>query len=167
MRFPAALFFCFSALLVWSSCDDDDSPLVEPSFTIDCESINTFDTTLCSVLNTDDSTAYVNAFLGSWYLKASQNSGFGGGSTACVNYLEAESPYRFVFNSDYTWQLIDTENNIDTTLSWTVTLGFGGWRLVSTRAGISTPELSHLCDNNLVTDLRPLDGPLRVYARAN
>jgi len=122
--------------------------------TIDCGSINTFDTSACSALNNMDSVAYVNSFLGSWYLSASQNSGFGGGNTDCINYTEAESPYKFTFNSDYTWRLIQTDPPVDTTMGWVVVSGFAGLRVSS-----------NLCDGDLVTDLRPVDGPLRVYSK--
>jgi len=118
-------------------------------------------------LNTNDSLSYVRSFLGSWYLAASQNSGFGGGSTECINYTEAESPYKFTFNEDYTWRLIDTEANVDTILGWTVVNGFGGFRVSSNTSEYPTPELAHLCDEDLVTDSRPVDGPLRIYKKAN
>ena len=165
MRFPTALFIFFSACLIWTACDkDDDMPLVT---TIDCDTINTFDTAACSTLNNMDSVAYVNSFLGSWYLSATQNSGFGGGNTDCINYTLAESPYKFTFNNDYTWRLVQTDPAVDTTMGWTVISGFGGLRVSSTTSRYNAPELSHMCDGNLVTDLRPVDGPLRVYSKVD
>ncbi|MFK8056849.1 MAG: hypothetical protein AB8F78_12070 [Saprospiraceae bacterium] len=168
MRFPAALLFCFSACLLWTACDNDDDVTPIVATTIDCSVVNTFDTSACSALNTSDSVAYVNSFLGSWYLAAYQDSGFGGSSTECINYTEAESPYTFTFNPNYTWRVVQTGDfPADTTLGWSITSGFGGWRLGSNSSRYPAPELNHLCDGDLVTDLRPVDGPLRVYVKAN
>ncbi len=166
MRFPTALLFLFVLLLTFTSCDSDDDA-VDSVTLIDCEAINTFDTLTCTVLNTADSTAYVNSFLGSWYLSASQNSGFGGGSTECSNFTESDSPFLFTFESDYTWRLIYPEVSVDTTLGWTVNTGFGGWRLSSTLSDYPAPSFSHLCDGNLVSDARPRDGSLMVFSRAD
>lgn len=167
MRFLAALLFCFSACLVLTSCDkDDDMAAIAP---IDCEIINTFDTMQCISLATDDSVAYVNAFLGSWYLAAQQGSGFGGTNRDCLTYTEEESPYKFTFNSDNTWRVRQTGMlvNPDTTLGWTAVSGFGGWTINSNSSTYPMPRPSHDCSGNLVMDLRPLDGSLLVYAKTN
>ena len=165
MRFPAAFLVCFSACLLWTACDKDDDLTV--ATTIDCGTVNTFDTTLCASIPTGDSVAYVNAFIGSWYLAAEQGSGFGGGSTECITYSEAESRYKFTVNANKTWRVVQTGMfvNPDTTLGWTAVSGFGGWAINSTSSRYPFPRPSHDCDGNLVMDLRPLDGPLVIYAK--
>jgi len=165
MRFLAAFLFCFSVSLVWTACDKDDEVTTQKT-SIDCSTINVADSTSCFRISNADSSTYVKTYLGTWYLAASQQSGFGGGSTDCLNFLEADSPISFSLNEDYTWRYVSTDPEIDTMLTWNAVSGTVGWLLMSSDQNYPIPQPRSMCGAYLVRDDRPLDGSLLVFAKA-
>ena len=168
MRLPAAFLFIILLCSLWAACDNNEDDIVccFPARTVDCSTINTYDSTLCTLVSNVDSVTYVKTYLGTWYLTAQQDSGFGSGSSDCLNYIEIESPIRFTLSDDYTWRYVSEFPAVDTTLSWSAVSGITGWFLMSSDLNFPIPQPRFRCDEYLVRDDRPVDGALSVFAKA-